>query len=140
MHRWLHRHSRISRSLLILAMLAWTALPFDAFAHSLAMAGGRVAHSPLAMHAGAASHCDGMSMDSARQTSHASHPAPSHPGHNGHGCCTGHGCYCASLFSGIAGVPHLGLTWEPTHGLVLIPVQVAPALSHAAPPLRPPIT
>ena len=137
-------------SLLILAFLAWTALPFDALAHSLAMTDGMGAHSPRAMDATAGSHCDGMSMASAPHTPDAfhpasfhpasSHPAPAHSAHNGHGCCTGHGCYCASLFSGIAGVPYLGLAWVPTHGLVLIPAQVAPALTHAAPPLRPPIT
>jgi hypothetical protein len=167
MRRWLHRHSRISLSLLILALLAWTALPFDALAHSFAVTGRTGDHSAMvmAMDATAGAHCDGMSMASAPLAPDAVHPAtsnpasshpvsshpasshsattqpaPAHPAHNGHGCCTGHGCYCASSFGGIAGVPHPALTWEPPHGSVLTPVQVAPAVTHAAPPLRPPIT
>ena len=141
MRCWLNPRSRVSRSLLILGLLAWTALPFDAFAHSLAMAGEMDTDAPMmAMDTAAASHCPGMSMTHGPQTPHASHPAPAHPTHNGHGCCAGHGCYCASLFSGIAGVPSLSLTWQPTHGVVLIPVRVAPRRTHAAPPLRPPIS
>ncbi|MGH7105360.1 MAG: hypothetical protein ACREFT_02515, partial [Acetobacteraceae bacterium] len=62
MHRWLQRRSRLSHSLLILGLLAWIALPFDGFAHSLAMAGGTEAHSPMAMDAPAASRCDGIPM------------------------------------------------------------------------------
>lgn len=138
MRRWLNPRSRVSRSLLILALLAWAALPFDAFAHSLAMVGEMDADATMvAIGTPADSDCAGMSMGHGSQ---ASHPAPAHPAHNGHGCCTGHGCYCASLFSSIAGVPYLSLTWQPTHGMVLIPIQVAPARAHAAPPLRPPIS
>ena len=140
MHRWLHRRPSLSRSLLILALLAWIALPFDGFAHSLAMAGETEVHLPMAMDTTAASHCDRMSMMPVPDTTHAPHPAPSHPVHNGHGCCTGHSCYCASMLSSIAGAPHLSLGWEPARVLVVIPIQVAPALIHAAPLLRPPIT
>src|SRR6185312_1190314 len=141
MRRWLNPRSRVSRSLLILALLAWAALPFDAFAHSLAMAGEMGADAPMvAMDKPSDSHCAGMSMAHGAQTSRASYPGPSHPHHNGHGCCAGHGCYCASLFGGIAGVPYLSLTWQPTHELVLTPIRIAPVFTHAAPPLRPPIS
>lgn len=138
MRRWLR--SRVSRTLLILALLAWAALPLDAFAHSLAMAGEMDADAPMvAMGTPSDSHCAGMSMMHGSQSSRSSHPASSHPDHNGHGCCSGHSCYCASLLSAVA-VPYLSLTWEPTHSAVLIPVEVAPAVTHAAPPLRPPIS
>ena len=141
MRRWLNPRSRVSRSLLILALLAWTALPFEAFAHSLAMTGEMDADAPMvSMGTPADSHCAGMSMVHGSQNSRVAHPAPSHPNHNGHGCCSGHGCYCASLLSAPAVAPYLGQTWEPTHGSVLIPVEEAPTLTHAAPPLRPPIS
>lgn len=141
MHRWFHRGTRVSRGLLILALLAWAALPFNAFAHALAMASEMDAHAPMmAMATAADSHCAGMTMGHGSHTTGGTHPAPSHPDHDGRGCCSGHGCYCASVFSGMAGVPYLSLPWEATHGSVLIPDHVAPSLTHAAPPLRPPIS
>lgn len=137
MRRSLHRRSR---ALLAFALLAWIAFSFDPSAHSLAMAGEMSVKVPMGTGASSATHCDGMSMPQTSRTSRTSHPAPLHPAPNGHGCCTGQGCYCASLLSGIAGAPYLSLTWQPAYSSVLVPVSVAPPLIHAAPPLRPPIT
>jgi hypothetical protein len=135
MRRSLHPHSRVFRSLLVLALLAWTALAFNAFAQPLSMAD--VGNTPAAMMGGASgTHCDGMPM---RHASPGAHPAPSHPAGNGHGCCANGHCYCASLCNGIVDVPYLDMTWIPLHAPVLVPVHVAPAQVQTAPPLRPPI-
>lgn len=133
------RHLR-SRLPLLLALLAWTALSFEAIAHPLAMAGEAAAKAPMAMGTSAASHCDGMSMANATHARHASHPGPSHPTPDNQGCCAGHSCFCSSLLSGMAVVSSLGLIWQPTHGSVQLPVRLPLALTRAAPPLRPPIT
>jgi hypothetical protein len=120
----------------VLALLAWTALAFNAFAQPLGMIdSGAATQMAMAMGGAAGTHCDGM----AGQASTNSHPAPSHPAGNGHGCCQNGHCYCASLCNGIVGVPFLDMTWVPLHAPVLVPVHVAPALTSTAPPLRPPI-
>ena len=140
MLRLLRSRSPVLRTLLVLALLAWAALPFDSYAHSVALAADSSAGAPMAMGTGSTAHCDGMSMEHGSNTSHTSHPAPSHPSHDGHGCCTGHNCYCMSVFSGMAGLPYFCVTCQPTRSLVLIPIHVAPTLTRAAPPLRPPIS
>jgi hypothetical protein len=137
MRRSLHPRSRVFRSLLALALLAWTALAFNAFAQPLAMTeSGATTQMAMAMGGAPATHCDGMT------TGHASpnaHPAPPHPVGNGHGCCQNGHCYCASFCNGIVGVPYIDMAWAPPHAPVLVPVHVAPALAQTAPPLRPPI-
>jgi hypothetical protein len=132
----LRRRSRLFRTVLILALLGWTAFAFDAFAHPLAMSSGSVAAISTAM-AKAASHCDGMPMLGASQNSH--HPAPSQPAGNGHGCCHNGGCYCASLCSGIANVPYLSIALQPARDPALSLIHSDPVPVHSAPPMRPPI-
>lgn len=135
MRHSLHLRSRIFRSLLALALLAWTALAFNAFAQPLAMTESDAAATHMAMGGKAGTHCDGM----AGQASPNFHPALSHPTGNGHGCCQNSHCYCASFCNGIVGVPYIDMAWVPPHATVLVPVHVAPALAQNAPPLRPPI-
>ncbi|HET7932363.1 MAG TPA: hypothetical protein VFL63_13370 [Rhodanobacteraceae bacterium] len=119
--------------MLVLALLAWTALVTTAFAQPLAMPDG--GHSPTAMTMGgdAATHCDGMVMGHKSLAS----PAPAHPA--GHGCCQHDHCYCASFCNGIVGVPGLDMAWIALHAPVLVPLHEAPAQTATAPPLRPPI-
>jgi hypothetical protein len=136
MRRLLRPRSRVFRSLLTLALLAWTALAFNAFAQPLAMFDGSNAQAAMAMSGSASAHCSGMPMEHASPNAH---PAPSHPAGNGHGCCQHGSCYCASFCNGIVGVPYLDMAWAPLHAPVLVSVHVAPALTQAAPPLRPPI-
>ena len=136
MHHWLRPRSRLFRSLSILALLAWTAFAFDAFAHPLVMSGGSMTAASTAT-AKAASHCEGMPMMGTPQSLH--HPAPSQPAGNGHGCCHNGGCYCASLCTGIVGVPYLGLEMQPIHGTVISLIYSQPVRALSAPPLRPPI-
>jgi len=128
--------SRLFRSLSILALLAWTMFAFDAFAHPLAMSSGSVAAISTAM-AKAASHCDGMLMLGSSQNLH--HPTPSQPAGNGHGCCHNGGCYCASLCSGVASVPYLGVALQPVHDPALSLIRSEPVPVQSAPLLRPPI-
>ncbi|MBN8735973.1 MAG: CopL family metal-binding regulatory protein [Xanthomonadales bacterium] len=138
MRRSLHPRSRIFRSLLVLALLAWTALAFNAFGQPLAMidSGATTTQAATAMDGAAGTHCDGMPMG---HVSPSSHPAPAHPAGDGHGCCQHGSCNCASLCTSIVDVPYLDMAWAPLHAPVLVPVHVAPALTQAAPPLRPPI-
>lgn len=137
MRHSLHPHSRAFRSLLALALLAWTALAFNAFAQPLAITdSGATTQKAMAMGGAPATHCDGMTVGHASPNSH---PAPSHPVGNGHGCCQHGHCYCASFCNGIVGVPYIDMAWAPPHAPVLVPVHVAPALAQYAPPLRPPI-
>lgn len=133
MRHSLRPRSHLFRSLLVLALLAWMALAFDAFAHPIVMSGGSAAQG--SMTAGKAATCDDMSMMHMPQNSH--HSAPSNP--PGHGCCQNGNCYCASLCSGIADVPILGVTSQPAHDPVLPFIHSEPVLAHSAPPLRPPI-
>lgn len=136
MRRSLHPRSRVFRSLLALALLAWTALAFNAFAQPLAMLDSGAATQPaMTMGGTVGTHCDGMM----GHASPSSHPASSHPAGNGHGCCQNGHCYCASFCNGIVGVPYRDMAWAPPHASVLVPVHVAPALAQSAPPLRPPI-
>lgn len=136
MRHSLHPSSRLFRGLLVLALLAWTTLAFDAFAHPIAMSGGSAAQGPITT--GKAAKCAGTSMmHMSSQNSH--HPAPSHPAGNGHGCCQNGNCYCASLCSGIADVPILGVRLQPAHDPVISFIHSEPVLTHSAPPLRPPI-
>jgi hypothetical protein len=133
----LRPRSRAFRSLLALALLAWTALAFNAFAQPFVMTdGGAAMQTAMAMGGSAATHCDGMQMGDASPNSH---PAPSHPASHGHGCCQNGHCYCASFCNGIVGVPYLDMALAPVHTPLLVPVHVAPALTQTAPPLRPPI-
>lgn len=132
----LHPRSRAFRSLLVLALLAWTALAFNAFAQPLAMFDGSTAQAAMAMSGSASAHCSGMPMEHASSNAH---PAPLHPAGNGHGCCQHGSCYCASFCNGIVGVPCNDMAWVSPHAPVLVPVHNAPALTSAAPPLRPPI-
>jgi hypothetical protein len=136
MRRWLRPRSRLFRTVLVMAVLAWTALTLNAFAQPLAMLDGSNGHAAMALGGSASAHCNGMPMAHAAPNSH---PARSHPPGNGHGCCQHDGCYCISLCNGIAGVPCLDMVWVPLRAPVLVPVHVAPALTQAAPPLRPPI-
>lgn len=136
MRRSLHPRSRVFRSLLVLALLAWTALAFNAFAQPLAMLDGGNVQSAMTVSGSASAHCNGTPMEHASPNAH---PAPSHPAGNGHGCCQHGSCYCASLCTSIVDVPYLDMAWAPLHAPVLVPVDVAPALAQAAPPLRPPI-
>lgn len=131
MHHLLRPRSRLFRSLSILALLAWTAFAFDAFAHPLVMAGGSAGMASMAT-GDSASQCDGM-------PNAAHHPAPSNPAGSGHGCCQNGGCYCASLCSGIAGVPYLGTALQPVHDPAVSLIHSDPTPVHSAPPLRPPI-
>lgn len=135
--RSLHPRSRIFRSLLVLALLAWTSLGFNAFAQPLAMIdSGAATQAAMAMGGAGGTHCYGMTTGPA---SPDSHPAPSHPAGNGHGCCQHGSCYCASLCNSIVGVPYLDTAFAPLHAPVLVPVHIAPALTSTAPPFRPPI-
>ena len=138
MRQSLHPRSRLFRSLLALALLAWTGLAFGAFARpvTMDMVAMNMAMSKIAPASSMASHCDGMAMSNG---SHASHPAPSHSPGQGHGCCSNGGCYCASLCTGIASVPSLVMTWPPARDPALRPVHPQLALAISAPPLRPPI-
>lgn len=136
MRRLLRPRSRVSRSLLTLALLAWTALAFNAFAQPLAMLDGGHAQTAMTMDGSASAHCSGMPMEHASPNAH---PASSHPADNGQGCCQHGSCYCASLCNGIVDVPYLDTAWAPLHASVLVPVHVEPALTQTAPPLRPPI-
>lgn len=136
MRRWFRPNSKTFHAMLAMALLAWTALAFNAFAQPLAMTdSGAATQAAMATGGTTGTHCDGMM----GQASPNLHPAPSHPAGTGHGCCGHGGCYCASLCNGIVGVPYLDMIWEPLHAPVLVPVHVAPALAQAAPPLRPPI-
>lgn len=136
MHHWLKRRSRLFRSMSILALLAWTAFAFDAFAHPLVMSGDPA--SVVSMATGnAASHCEGMPAAGMPHVAH--HPSPSYPAGNGHGCCHNGGCWCASLCSGIVGVPYLGIALRPVHASAVSLIHSDPVPVHAAPPLRPPI-
>jgi len=136
MRGWLRPNSKTFRAMLAMALLAWTALAFNAFARPLAMIGGGAATQAAMVPGGTTgTHCDGMM----GQASPHSHPAPLHPAGDGHGCCQHGGCYCASPCNGIVGVPYLDMVWEALHAPVLVPVHVAPTLAQAAPPLRPPI-
>jgi hypothetical protein len=56
----------------------------------------------------------------------------------GHGCCQ-HNCRCASLYSGIVGVPYLGLDIQPAHVFTFPLIHSLPVQALSAPPLRPPI-
>ncbi len=137
MRRSLHPRSRLFRSLLTLALLAWTALAFNALAQPLVMINsGAATQSAMAMGGTAGTHCDGMPME---HVSPRVHPAPSHPAGLGHGCCQHGSCYCASLCNGIVDVPYLDTAFAPLHAPVLVPVHVAPARVQAAPLLPPPI-
>ncbi|HJP99109.1 MAG TPA: hypothetical protein VJ862_11150 [Rhodanobacteraceae bacterium] len=128
--------SRVFRSLLALALLAWTALAFNAFAEPLAMTdSGGATQMTMAMGGTAGPHCDGLM----GHASANSHPAPMRPAGHGHGCCQNGHCYCAPLCNGIVGVPYLDMAWAPQHPPVLVPIHVAAALTQAPPPLRPPI-
>jgi hypothetical protein len=134
MHHLLKPRSRLFRSLSILALLAWTAFAFDAFAHPLVMSGGSAGMASMTT-GNAASHCDGMPASGMPHATH--HPAPSQPA--GHGCCHNGGCYCASVCSGIVGVPYLGVALQPVHDLAVSLMHSDPVPTHSAPPLRPPI-
>ena len=128
--------SRVFRSLLALALLAWTALAFNAFAQPFGMLESDATQTAMAAGTAAGAHCNGMAMGHA---SHGSHAAPSYPTGDGHGCCRNGHCYCASLCNGIAGVPWLDMAWASPHAPMPLPVPVASALAQTAPPLRPPI-
>ena len=135
MRHSLDPRSGLFRSLLALALLAWSALAFNAFAHPIAMIGVPAAHAPTTA---SKSHCDGMGMmHMSSRTSH--HPVPAHPAGSEHGCCQNGGCYCASLCSAIAAVPYLGVPVQPAHDPALSLIHSEPALAQSAPPLRPPI-
>lgn len=135
MRHWLRSRSRF-HAVFGLALLAWTAFAFDAFAHPLAMSNDAMAAASTAM-AKAAAHCDSMSMPGAPHNSH--HAAPSQQTGYGHGGCYNGGCYCASLCSGIASVPYLGVALQPVHEPALSLIVTDLVLVHSAPPLRPPI-
>ncbi|MDE2272080.1 MAG: hypothetical protein KGJ94_08855 [Xanthomonadaceae bacterium] len=123
--------------MMMLALLAWSALALDAFAAPQAMASqGAVPTAKMAMGKPIPSASCGMAMNQAtRETS----PRPSQPGSMGHGCCQHGGCNCVSLCGGIASVTPLVWGWQPAHDAILLAIYVAPALVHDAPLLRPPI-
>lgn len=136
MRHLLSPRSRLFRSLSILALLAWTAFAFDAFAHPLVMSGSATGVASMST-SNAALHCEGLPASSAPHTAHR--PAPTHAAGNGHGCCHNGGCYCASLCSGVVGISCLGVALQPAHdpAITLLYSDLVPAPS--APPLRPPI-
>lgn len=120
---------------MILGLLAWAAFAVEAVAHPVGMLAAAAAQASMAT--GKAS-CEGMAaMHTVAPASH--HTAPSHSPANGQGCCEHGGCYCASLCSGIVGVPYLGLEMQPTHGTAFSLIYSQPVLAQSAPPLRPPI-
>ena len=137
MRRSLHPHSRTFRSLLILALLAWTAFAFEAMAHPLVMSEqmGNMASTTAGQ--AMSPQCKGMT--STHSAHAASTPAPSHPAEGGHGCCAFGHCDCASFCSSIAGVPSLAMTWPPPHDPALVPVHARVLPATSAPRLRPPI-
>lgn len=137
MRHTLHPRSRVFRSLLVLALLAWTALAFNAFAQPPALIDSEAAmQTAIAADGAAAMPCDGMMMEHAFASVH---PAPLPPAGHGHGCCQHGGCWCASFCNGIVGVPRLDMAWAPLHAPVLVPLRVVPMLAPTAPLLRPPI-
>lgn len=133
-----HPRSRSFRAVLGMAMLAWAMLASGALAGPLRMfdAMGMNTAIQAAQPQSTKVHCDGMAMVPG---SHTSIPAPMPPAGNGHGCCPNGSCYCASLCTGIAGVPYLGLEMQPIHGTVFSLIYSEPVRALSAPPLRPPI-
>ncbi|HJU27081.1 MAG TPA: hypothetical protein VJ722_10420 [Rhodanobacteraceae bacterium] len=138
MRRPFHPHSRSFRAVLSMALLAWAMLASGALASPLRMfdAMGVNAAIQAAQPQSTTVHCDSMAMVPG---SHTSTPAPMPPVGNGHGCCHNGGCYCASVCSGIVGVPAFRMTWPPVHDIALSLIHSEPVLAHSAPPLRPPI-
>lgn len=135
MRRSLHPRCRTFRSLLTLALLAWTAFAFEAMAHPLVMS-GQMGASTTAGQA-MSPQCKGMT--STHSVHAASIPASSHPDGYGHGCCAFGHCDCASFCSSIAGVPSLVMTWPSPHDPALSPVDSGAPPVVFAPRLRPPI-
>lgn len=135
MHHLLRPRSRLFRSLSILALLAWTAFAFDAFAHPLVMSGDPASMISMTT-SNAAAHCDGTPASGMPRATH--HPVSSQSAGNGHGCCH-NGCWCASLCSGIVDVPYLGVVLQPTHDSAVSLIHSDPVPVHSAPLLRPPI-
>jgi hypothetical protein len=137
MRRSLHPRSRTFRSLLILALLAWTAFAFEAMAHPLVMSGQMANMASMTAGQAMSPQCKGMT--STHSAHVASTPAPSHPDEGGHGCCAFGHCDCASFCSSIAGIPSLAMTWPPPHDPVLSPVDAGALPVVFASRLRPPI-
>lgn len=119
-----------------MALLAWTAFAFDAFAHPLMM-GVEPAPHAMATTASMSSSTDGMPGMPMSNT--ACDGAPTQPTANGHGCCQNAHCHCASFCSGIAGAPNIAMTTEPLRGPTFTPVGDAAVPAWFTLLLRPPI-
>ncbi|MER3547200.1 MAG: hypothetical protein C4338_06190 [Rhodanobacteraceae bacterium] len=134
----LRPRARLFRGVLGLALLAWTSLAFQAFAHPLAMPENVKIHAVVATSKAMPSHCHSMAGTAMLHDSN-SHLAHAHPTGTGHGCCANGDCHCASLCSGIVGVPSPAMVQQRVRDPELHPgtSQLAPTIS--APPLRPPI-
>lgn len=131
----LRRCPRLFRSFLVLGLLAWAAFVVEAVAHPVGMVAAAAAQVSAAT---GKAFCEGMpAMHTVAPASQ--HTAPGHSPDNGHGCCEHGGCYCASLCSGIVGVPYLGLEMQPTHAFAFPLIYSQPVRALSAPPLRPPI-
>lgn len=136
MHRWFRPRSHGFRVVLGMALLAWTAFAFDAFAHPPMMGAAQAAHAPATM-AGMTAPSDEMS---AMPMSHMSHaPTPTQPTGNGNGCCQNAHCYCASFCSGIAGASSVAVTVALTHDPTLMPAGGELVPTRFTLLLRPPI-
>lgn len=112
-----------------MALLAWTAFAFDAFAHPLVMNAAQTLHASATM--------AGMTAMAMPDTAHAT--APVQPTGNGHGCCQNAHCYCASFCSGIAGAPGMVATAAPPHGPTFMAVGNESVPTRFTLLLRPPI-
>jgi hypothetical protein len=119
MRWWFRPRSRCFRVVLGMALLAWTAFAFDAFAHPLMMGAAPAAHAS-ATAAGMSAPSEGMPAMAMPHTSHAT--VPVQPIGNGHGCCQNAHCYCASFCSGIAGAPGMTATVAPPQGQTFMAV------------------
>lgn len=137
MRHSLQPRSRTFRSLLILALLAWTAFAFEAMAHPIIMSGQMANMASTTTGQAMSPHCKAMTPT--QSVPAASIPAPSHPDDGGNGCCTFGHCDCASFCSSIAGVPSLAMMWPPLHDPALSPVHAGVPPVVFAPRLRPPI-
>lgn len=122
--------------MLTLALLAWTALAFNAFGGPLAMADSGAVQAPTLTHQVASGHCKSASMTHVLSGSRS---AFSHPTGSGQGCCQQGGCHCPSLCGGIVDRPCLGVALQPVHDSVVSRIHSYPVPRHSVPPLRPPI-